>query len=240
LSDGIRLRSPMLAAALAGATALQSGQSALRRVVDPVRDAVSGAAAKVAGLELPAIALPHLELPALPAFSVPAFLHRAAIPAPAILRGGFVRRPSGLVVPPVIAAPCADAGALSGAIADRIRPGDLKPGAWAERVDLAGLARFLTRRHPEKTAYHVAAETGLPADTVKKYLRLEMAPGFKATIVLVCTYGPELLAAMLSEPPEWLDPAMRQRDQAALTQELAALSARIDRVLGVDGVRIAA
>lgn len=104
---------------------------------------------------------------------------------------------------------------------------------WSNRINGAGLARFLRAKHPEKTAPNVAAETGLPIDSVKKWLSGEALPGSGALLTLACVYGPELMAAMLNGAPAWLDHAVREQkireleaQQARIAAELQALEAR--------------
>lgn len=190
--------------------------------------AILGAAA-LARAEQLLPGLPSLpELPALPD------------PRPALFRGVdhvrglFLRRPDGLFVPcaPALVRPSAAAPAESGAVAHRPRPGE-----WSDAIDLGGMIRFLHREHGPKAAEHVAARTGEPLTTVRKWFRLETKPGFRATLVLVCVYGPPLLEAALARQPAWFAEIRAGADRLRLAGELAALRGQIDRVLGPGGAR---
>lgn len=100
---------------------------------------------------------------------------------------------------------------------------------WSDEVDMGGLVRFLRARYPDKTAANVAADTRLPADTVKKWLALVAAPNGRAMLVLACVYGPEVLVALLRRPPGWLVHSARAAEQSRLEAELAALTAKLSR-----------
>lgn len=101
---------------------------------------------------------------------------------------------------------------------------------WSEQIDLDGLAVYLRRQYPEKTAQNVAARAKLPADTVKKWLLGAALPNGRAMLVLACAFGPEVLVAMLRSPPGWLVEAARAAEQARLEAQVAALRAQIGRV----------
>lgn len=103
---------------------------------------------------------------------------------------------------------------------------------WSDEIDMGGLARFLRGRYPDKTAANVAADTRLPADTVKKWLALIAAPNGRAMLVLACVYGPEVLVALLRRPPGWLVHSARAAEQARLEAELADLTAKLARGAG--------
>jgi hypothetical protein len=94
---------------------------------------------------------------------------------------------------------------------------------WSNRIDFVGLADFLRRRHPVKTAASVASETGLPADSVKKWLSGEVQPNGRSVFALICAYGPSLISASVKGAPEWCDTEARAAKIAALKAELADL-----------------
>jgi transcriptional regulator with XRE-family HTH domain len=96
-------------------------------------------------------------------------------------------------------------------------------GACADR-----LAAFLRGARPTKTACAVAADLGLSARTVEKWMTGEARPNVAAVVALACAYGPEAVAALMRDPPAWLDEAVRLRRRAALDAEMAALQARRD------------
>ncbi|MGU3418509.1 hypothetical protein [Methylobacterium sp. D54C] len=129
--------------------------------------------------------------------------------------------------PGPVSAGCAAAAGMSGAGLDHFFPKDGRD--WSAQVDGDGLARFLRAAHPAKTAIHVAARTRLPADTVKKWLGGAALPNGRAVLVLACCYGPELLCAMLRDPPGWLDASARGAAQARIEARLAALQAQLRR-----------
>jgi len=120
---------------------------------------------------------------------------------------------------------CAGSAGMSGPTLDHFFPKADRD--WSAQVDGDGLAWFLRAAHPAKTAIHVAARTRLPADTVKKWLSGAALPNGRAVLVLACCYGPELLCAMLRNPPGWLDASARGAAQARIEARLAALQAQL-------------
>lgn len=99
------------------------------------------------------------------------------------------------------------------------------------RAEPSRIVDFLQRRYPIKTAESVAAETGIPAGTVKKWLERKSHPSVAAFIDLVVVYGPALLAAAAGNPPEWLTQAARAERQAAIEAEQARLSDELERLM---------
>lgn len=73
------------------------------------------------------------------------------------------------------------------------------------------LIRFLRGVHPHKTAESVAATTGLPVSTVRKWLDGSSAPGFAATWSLIGAYGLPIVAAVFEIKPQWIDDDFRAR-----------------------------
>lgn len=215
-----RLHSPRLAASLVGAVALQSGRSALeRRVVAPAKTFLGSAGDALLRIERPCLGPPFfsalsfrsIRLPSLGPVSRIAVPAAPASPPPVSTIAGW-ETPMG----------------KSGPTVDHFFP---KAGVnWSSRLDPAGLARFLRALHPEKTALNVAAETRLPVDTIKKWLACEALPNGRALLVLACTYGPEVMTAMLRDPPAWLDVNAREAKQARLDAQLARLVERGARV----------
>jgi hypothetical protein len=61
---------------------------------------------------------------------------------------------------------------------------------------------------------------------INKWLDGRSAPSFAALLVLVACYGPDFLAFVMDEPPEWLDRARVEEERTALRAEIAALQAR--------------
>jgi hypothetical protein len=194
------------------------------------------------GALTPDLSWPSLPgLPALP--ELPAFPDLSGLdPRPALHRGVdhalglFGLRPSGLWVPATPTVRRSPVHLLrSGPDAGRPLPAPSARG-WAGAIDPDGLVRFLRAQHPFKPALHVSLLTGESEETVRKWLKRETRPGFRATLVLVCVYGPELLEAALTREagarrPVWLDEIRRGHDRLRLAAELAALGPRIDAAL---------
>ncbi|TDR94177.1 hypothetical protein [Enterovirga rhinocerotis] len=156
-------------------------------------------------------------LPALPA--MPAF--------PALHLPSFRLRPSGLWIPAAPAILSSPSPSESGAGASRVRT-----QAWKNLVDQDGLVAFLRARHPTKTAAHVAAATGEPLETVRKWLRHETRPGMRALLVLVCVYELPLVEACLRRHPDWIVRAREDAGRHVLAAELRAFWPRIEAALG--------
>ncbi|GJD66429.1 hypothetical protein [Methylobacterium frigidaeris] len=100
---------------------------------------------------------------------------------------------------------------------------------WERQIDAAGMVRWLKARYPAKTAACVAADLNVPLDTVTKWLARENLPNGRTLVLMICVYGPEFLAALLRDPPDWLDLAASEADQARLMAQLATLRAELDR-----------
>lgn len=86
---------------------------------------------------------------------------------------------------------------------------------------------FIRARHPVKTAESVAAETGVGAETVKKWLDGTARPSWDACWALICAYGMPFMAATILTKPQWLDDAHRAARLAALEAEQARIQAEI-------------
>jgi hypothetical protein len=104
---------------------------------------------------------------------------------------------------------------------------------WAKDAQI--WAGELRARHPVKTAEHVAALTGEPVATIRKWLEGRARPGWRAWLKLIGVYGPDILAAAFETPPEWLDEAARAQKRAWLAAEYAALQERPWRCYGDSG-----
>jgi ubiquinone biosynthesis protein UbiJ len=89
---------------------------------------------------------------------------------------------------------------------------------------------FLRQRYPSKTPDHVAADTGVPAGTVQKWLDRGSAPSVAHYTRLWLAYGPEFLAATIERAPAWLDAAHRAEEAARLKAEIAAREARLAKL----------
>ena len=117
---------------------------------------------------------------------------------------------------------------MFGQITDRVRSQSRK--VWSDRIDIEGLGRFLRAQHPEKTAANVEAETGIPHDTVRKWLNGQAQPNGAAVIAMVCAYGPELLHATVKGAPEWLNATVRERAMRELETRIAEQQARLEQM----------
>jgi DNA-binding phage protein len=99
----------------------------------------------------------------------------------------------------------------------------------ADRTDsVERLGAFLRARHPVKTASNVAADTGVNADTVQKWLDSGCAPSWAAAMALLLAYGAEPFCAALGhDTPTWLTTAGQDAELARMQAEREALDARI-------------
>jgi len=93
----------------------------------------------------------------------------------------------------------------------------------AERI-----ADCLRQIHPTKTAERVAADIGVPAATVQKWLERGSAPNNIATMKLLCAYGPEFACAVIPAPPAWLVRAAHDEGQRRIAAQIADLQAKLD------------
>lgn len=87
---------------------------------------------------------------------------------------------------------------------------------------------FLRHLHPQKTADHVAADTGIAAGTVARWLDRGSAPSAWALLRLLGIYGPEFACAVMDEPPGWVDRAAREERQDRLERRAADIQRQID------------
>ena len=105
--------------------------------------------------------------------------------------------------------------------------GNIKARFRANCIDFSGLANFLRREHPIKTADGVEGQTGIPAKTVRKWLDGETSPNGAAVLTLALAYGPQIIAACVKGAPGWLDAATRhdmaRKLNASIDRDRAAL-----------------
>ena len=94
-------------------------------------------------------------------------------------------------------------------------------------LDLAALAGFLRRRHPQCTAGYVATATDIPEATVKDWLQLRCRPSTRhlLTLIAAAPYGLALLEACWPDAP----PAIRLAAQAETLFHLRAERALLER-----------
>lgn len=98
---------------------------------------------------------------------------------------------------------------------------------------IIGLGRFLRAKHPRDTAAYVAADTGIPIESVENWLQGRAFPRAKHQFALIAAYGPSVFAAMMPFAPRWLDEAVRaerlrelEETQARLAREAEELRSR--------------
>lgn len=90
------------------------------------------------------------------------------------------------------------------------------------------IAAFLRQKYPTKTAEHVAADTGISAGTVARWLDRGSAPSAWALCRLVGAYDADVLCAILDNPPAWLLAAARQEERERVERQIAQLRAQIE------------
>jgi hypothetical protein len=93
------------------------------------------------------------------------------------------------------------------------------------------VSAFLRTRHPVKTADNVAADTGIPVNTIKTWLQRGSAPDAEGYTLLWLAYGPEFLAVLADgRAPQWLLAARREHEAALLKAEIEALKLKLAKV----------
>lgn len=70
---------------------------------------------------------------------------------------------------------------------------------------------FLRAQHPVKTAEWVAAETGIPAETIAHWLKIDGRPSAAHLLALIGAYEAEFLVSIAPSLGKWLDPVRRER-----------------------------
>ncbi|MCC0809419.1 hypothetical protein FPV16_25015 [Methylobacterium sp. W2] len=101
--------------------------------------------------------------------------------------------------------------------------GDVDRTAVQERT-----TDFLRTLYPQKTADNVAADTGIAANTIAKWLDRGSAPTSWAFLRLLEAYGAEFACAVMAKPPAWLDRAARDQRNDRLQAQIAKLQSQID------------
>jgi hypothetical protein len=102
--------------------------------------------------------------------------------------------------------------------------------AKLDRLELA--LAFLRAKHPFKTADCVAAQTGISANTISKWLRGESRPGWGHTMALIGVYGADFLWASSPQSRVWLAPARKLEELRQLESERVRLNQRIKELGG--------
>jgi hypothetical protein len=86
---------------------------------------------------------------------------------------------------------------------------------------------FIRALYPIKTADCVAADTGLPVQTVRRWLEGVAKPSFIGFSRLILAYGPAFLAAVFPRQPAWLTDAYQRERLAELEAEQEAISSSV-------------
>lgn len=89
---------------------------------------------------------------------------------------------------------------------------------------------FLRNAHPLKTSENVAAETGMSAATISKWMERKSVPGGLAIMRLIAAYGPEFLVAAFPSAPSWLRDASRAYRISYLAQQQEILQREMDEL----------
>jgi hypothetical protein len=96
------------------------------------------------------------------------------------------------------------------------------------RIDPQRWGAEWRRLHPVKPVETVAGRLSAPVRTVEKWFDGSCAPSLYWLGEILHAYGPEFLAAGMSDPPPWLERAARQERRARLDDEIAVLGALKD------------
>lgn len=99
------------------------------------------------------------------------------------------------------------------------QPSASRPSARGPLIDLEALRRFLQRRYHYNTPEAVAADTGIPPETVRNWMRLRAKPSIGNFLTLARVYGPDFVAAAWPGAPRWMDSACREEEAARLEAE---------------------
>jgi len=92
---------------------------------------------------------------------------------------------------------------------------------------MQGLRRFLTDRHPLKTAECVSGQTGVPVKTVERWLSANPSePSGINMVRLYIVYRAPLLAAALVNCPDWLNDEAVAAKNAELDRRMEDLKAQ--------------
>ena len=86
---------------------------------------------------------------------------------------------------------------------------------------------FIRKLYPNKTADCVSADTGVPSQTVRRWLEGVAKPSWTAFSRLIFAYGPAFLIAVYPKAPKWLDDAHLRERLAALEAAQARIQAEI-------------
>lgn len=107
-----------------------------------------------------------------------------------------------------------------------------KTGTERERL-AQGLVDFFKVRHLKQTSIRVAEETGIPEQTIRKWLERSSAPNVMYFEPLMMTYGPSFLAAIwpVKELPSWLREAIALEQAQTLIDRIKSDMTALDGAL---------
>lgn len=108
-----------------------------------------------------------------------------------------------------------------------------RTGADRERI-AQNLIDYFKQRHPTNTATEVALDTGIPVDTVRKWMERASAPSVMYFEPLMLAYGPTFMAAVwpVAELPEWLREAIAIEQAEMLMDRIRSDMTALDAALG--------
>ncbi|MBM3578779.1 MAG: hypothetical protein FJX40_14260 [Alphaproteobacteria bacterium] len=84
---------------------------------------------------------------------------------------------------------------------------------------------FLKAKHPRRTAFNVAKETGCGGNQIAKWLEGSSAPGGPALLRLIEVYGPEILLSLTGGECQWVADAANTQKQKMLQEKIAEKAA---------------
>ena len=113
----------------------------------------------------------------------------------------------------------------SGRSNGRITPSDGR--TLGERV-----ASYLRAQHPDKTAIYVAAEIGVSAETVRKWLEQNSVPNGRVMLALIRRYRMSFIDNVLGEDADgWIAELARQEEQERLEAQASAIRHQLALVM---------
>lgn len=97
-------------------------------------------------------------------------------------------------------------------------------------IDMDRLAGFFRDRYPTATAAAVAADLGVSLRTVEAWLGSNpREPKATQIIKAIWIYGPDFLAVLLPEPPQWLSEAAREEERRKTLHAIEEMERRLSR-----------
>lgn len=94
------------------------------------------------------------------------------------------------------------------------------------RFDYARFSEWLRSRWPTATAKSAAHDIGANPRTIENWLSGVSTPSAPWILRLIALYGPDFLAAVMTDPPAWLDEAQIAQERASLQRDMIRLAAK--------------